>query len=139
LSALLDTSVLIGALLPQDADHAACCGALSQPDCVIHVHALNETFATLTGGSMGFRVDADAAASLIRERIASRVQVIVLGADETLEAHGTARARGVRGGAIYDYMHLVAARKARCAALCTLNISDFLAFRRADDPEIRSP
>jgi hypothetical protein len=88
---------------------------------------------------MGFRVDPDAAASLIRERIASRVQVVVLGADETLDAHAQARARGVRGGAIYDYMHLVAARKARCSVLCTLNNSDFIAFRRAGDPEIEKP
>jgi hypothetical protein len=50
-----------------------------------------------------------------------------------------AESRGVRGGAIFDYLHLVAARKAKVQKLYTLNVSNFVAFHRAGDPEILSP
>lgn len=50
-----------------------------------------------------------------------------------------ARAHGVRGGAVYDYMHLVAARKGKADVLFTLNLSDFQHLHREGDPEIRHP
>jgi len=137
-SLLVDTSVIVSALRPDDPDFVACCAILERADRCIFVHALNETFATLTGGSLGVRVAPDAAARLICERTAG-CRVVTLDAEDVLEAQAQARARGVRGGAIYDYLHLVAARKAGAVALCTLNTSDFLAFHRSGDPEIRRP
>ena len=111
---LCDSSVLIAALLPSQDHHSPSVAVLNGADRVaVHVHALNETFATLTGGSLGFRVDADLAARLIREQIINRAITIVLNAEEFTDALGKARTHGVRGGAVYDYMHLVAARKAR--------------------------
>ncbi len=52
---------------------------------------------------------------------------------------GSARNRGVRGGGVLDYMHLVAARKANAAVLYTLNLADFQHLQRTGDPEIRRP
>lgn len=137
---LCDSSVLIAALLPGEDHHAACAAVLTGADAVVvHVHALNETFATLTGGSLGFRVDADLAARLIREQIIARATMIVLDAEEVTAALGKARAHGVRGGAVYDYMHLVAARKGKTNVLYTLNLADFQHLHREGDPEIRRP
>ena len=137
---LCDSSVLIAALLPSE-DHHAASAALLNGDVtiVVHVHALNETFATLTGGSLGFRVDANLTARLIRERIIARASMIVLDADDVTAALDQARAHGVRGGAVYDYMHLVAARKGQADVLYTLNLADFHNLKREGDPEIRSP
>jgi hypothetical protein len=45
----------------------------------------------------------------------------------------------VRGGGIYDYLHLVAARKAKAARIYTLNLSNFRAIYRPGDPEIVHP
>lgn len=139
MSVALDSSILIEAFLPKSPDFAACCALIDEPDCSVHIHALNDTFATLTGGSLKFRLHTDAAVQLIRERIVSRVKFVVLDADDLLAAQSQARGRGVRGGAIYDFMHLVAARKAGADALCTLNTSDFVSFHRPGDPEIRRP
>ena len=50
-----------------------------------------------------------------------------------------AEARGVRGGAVYDLLHLAAARKAGAARLLTLDVRDFQAIVRAGDPQIGSP
>lgn len=139
MSVVLDSSVLIAALDPADADFPNCSALLRTPGCAVHLHALNETFSTLTGGTLKTRVRPDLAAELIRERIVDCAQIIVLGVPEIVAAHGEARARGIRGGAIYDYLHLVAARKAGAEILFTLNVSDFLSFRREGDPEIRRP
>lgn len=137
---LCDSSVLIAALLPSEDHHAASAAVLNGADTmVVHVHALNETFATLTGGSLGFRVDADLAARLLREQIGARAAMVVLDAEEVTDALDKARAHGVRSGAVYDYMHLVAARKGKADVLLTLNLSDFQHLHREGDPEIRHP
>lgn len=109
---LLDSSVIIAALDPADSDFASCSSLLCQPDCAVHLHGLNETFSTLTGGALKSRVRPDLAARLIRERVVESAKIIVLEAGDLLAAQDEARIRGVRGGAIYDYMHLAAARKA---------------------------
>lgn len=138
--ALCDSSVLIAALLPSEDHHAACAALMNGIDSVVvHIHALNETFATLTGGALGFRVDANLAARLIRERIVARTSIIILDANDVGDALDQARSHGVRGGAVYDYMHLVAARKAQADILFTLNLADFQGLKREGDPEIRCP
>ena len=138
--ALCDSSVLIAALLPSEDHHEACASMLNGVDTIlVQVHALNETFATLTGGSLGFRVDADLTARVIRERIVACANLIVLNSEDVTDALAEARAHGVRGGAVYDYMHLVAARKGEADVLYTLNLADFQALRREGDPEIRRP
>ncbi len=139
MSQYLDSSVLVASLVPDDPDHAACDALLNQPGNWITPHALNETFATLTGGKLGIRVDADVAAKMIRESIAPSVSFVELDADEIIAAQGSARRQGVRGGGIYDYMHLIAARKISATLLFTINLSDFTSLYREGDPEIRSP
>jgi hypothetical protein len=94
-------------------------------------HALAETFATLTGGRLGYRVDPETASILVA-KLASRLRFIELSAEDTLEALAVAKARGVRGGRTHDWLHAVAARKAGCQQFLTLNLSDFEGF----DPEL---
>ncbi len=137
---LCDSSVLIAALLPSEDYHVASAAVVNGADTmVVHVHALNETFATLTGGSLGFRVDADLTARLIREQIVAHASMIVLDSGDVTDALVKARAHGVRGGAVYDYMHLVAARKGKADVLYTLNLANFQHLHRVGDPEIRRP
>ncbi len=137
---LCDSSVLIAASLSQENHHEECKALLEGTETIfIHVHALNEVFATMTGGSLGFRVDADLTARLLKEKIAAHAGVIILDSEEVITALAKARAHGVRGGAVYDYMHLVAARKAGVEVLYTLNIADFQSLRREGDPEVRRP
>jgi predicted nucleic acid-binding protein len=139
MSQYLDSSVLVASLSPDDPDHAACDALLNQAGSWISPHALNETFATLTGGRLGLRVDADVAAMMIRESIVPCVNFVDLAVDEIVAAQGSARKQGVRGGGVYDYMHLVAARKAKADILYTINLSDFQHLHGEGDPEIRCP
>ncbi len=56
-----------------------------------------------------------------------------------LRAMPEAELRGVRGGAIFDYLHLVATRKAKAGRLYTLNVAHFHAFYRPSDPVVLHP
>lgn len=139
MSVLLDSSVLVAALAPDEDRHAECLALLMQSGNVVYSHAFLETFSTLTGGRLGVKVDADFAAQLLSESVLPRVQVIEFGIAELLAALRTARKQGVRGGGVYDYMHLVAAKKAKADILYTINFSDFQHLHREGDPEIRRP
>ena len=139
MSALLDSSVLVAALAPDEDRHAECLALLRQGGNMVYAHAFLEAFSTLTGGKLGMKVDADLAAQLLCETVMPRVRVIELGIAEVLAALRQARKQGVRGGGVYDYLHFVAARKAQAEILCTINLGDFQHLHRDGDPEIRRP
>lgn len=105
----------------------------------MYAHGLAETFSTLTGGRKPFRMPAALAASVIEEDYLPALTITTLTPTEMLRAMRDAEARGVRGGGIFDYLHLVAARKAGAKRFYTLNISHFRAFHRTGDPEIVHP
>jgi predicted nucleic acid-binding protein len=139
MSALLDSSVLVAALASDELRHAECLTLLLKGGNFVYSHALLETFSTLTGGKLGVRVTADFAVRMLSETVLPRVAVIELSSTEIIDALAIAQSRGVRGGGIYDYMHLVAAIKAKVSVLHTLNMGDFLHLRRDGDPEIEAP
>ena len=66
---------------------------------------------------------------------------IVAAGDNKIYAHALAEseARGVRGGAIYDWLHLAAARKAGAEVFVALNLRDFQSLARPGDPRIEAP
>ena len=137
--AFLDTSVLLASLDSEEASHAACDELLAQGGHHIYSHALPEAFSILTGGRKGRRFSADAVAELIDESLLPYVAVQVLTVRELMAALKAAQSRGVRGGAVYDWLHLAAARKARAEVFFTLNLRDFQALARPGDPAIQSP
>lgn len=139
MKAALDSSVIVAALDGEDPDHAACRKLFLSARFSIYAHALSEVFATLTGGRLAIRVPTTEAAALLCKWVAPRLAVTTLEPSDLLAAFEESSARGVRGGAIYDYLHLVAARKARAPILHTLNVSDFESFRRPGDPAIACP
>lgn len=132
----LDTTILIDALHSGGSHHSDCLKILNGSGNTCYSHALTEAFSILTGGKLGFRAPASQAASTLNEHIAPRLKIISLTPKDLLKAYSEAESRGVRGGAIYDYLHLFAARKAGAAHFRTHNTSDFLSFYRPGDPEI---
>ena len=81
---------------------------------------------------------AAAAVGLIQESVLPYVQLVSLSGKEVMAALGGAEARGVRVGAVYDLLHLAAARKAGAARLLT-DVRDFQALARPGDPRIEVP
>jgi predicted nucleic acid-binding protein len=138
-SRFLDTSVILASLDPDEAHHAACDRVVSAGGNKAYVHALAETFSILTGGRHGRRLSAASAARLIEESVVPYVQAQTLGGKDMLAALAECHARGVRGGAIYDWLHLAAARKAGAEVLITLDLRDFRSLARPGDPRIEAP
>jgi predicted nucleic acid-binding protein len=135
----LDTSVVLASLNPDEAHHALCDRLLTDGGCWVYGHALAETFSTLTGGRLTRRVGPAVAARLIADSVLPYVQVQVLTPKELVAALAACESRGARGGAVYDWLHLAAARKAKANAFVTLNLRDFQALSRPGDPLIQSP
>ena len=135
----LDSSVLIAALVGTAQHHEACRRLLLSERHSVFTHAYTEAFSTLTGGRLGFRISPRDASSLLRDQLASRLKAISLTEKAMLTSYSEAESRGIRGGAIYDYLHLVAAKKAGAEQMITLNLTDFQSFHRPGDPEITHP
>jgi predicted nucleic acid-binding protein len=138
-TAYLDSSVLVAALVEDEPAHEPCLSLLRRRDLATWSHALPEVFATLTGGRLGVRVPAAAAAELMRASLVPRLRLIELAGADLIEAIGESESAGVRGGAIFDFLHLRAARRSPASTLYTLNTRDFAALARAGDPKIEQP
>jgi predicted nucleic acid-binding protein len=139
MTALLDTSIVIASLDPDEPRHAACDRLVAGGGHVLFAHALAETFSILTGGRQGRRLAASQAAALIDASVLPFVTLVALSGRETVAALRACEARGVRGGAVYDWLHLAAARKSGATRLFTLDIRDFQAIAQPGDPEIVAP
>lgn len=130
----LDTGIMVGALLKSHPEHTACLGALEQSARPFtNVHALAETFATLTGF---YKLPTDAAAELtlgLRDSLV--VEAFELADYETTIRE--ARTRGVMGGAVYDSLHATFARRRKAVRIVTRNPSHF--EHVAPDIEILTP
>lgn len=139
MSCFLDTSVILASLDPDETHHAACDRVVSAGGHRAYVHALAETFSILTGGRYGRRLGAATAARLIEQSVVPYVQTQALTGKDMAAALAECESRGVRGGAIYDWLHLAAARKAGAELMLTLDVRDFRALARPGDPRIEMP
>jgi predicted nucleic acid-binding protein len=135
----LDTSVLVASLDPAEPHHAACDRLLASGGHHVAAHALLETFSVLTGGRLKTRLRPADAAALIEDSLLPYVTAISLTPRETMALIAACERRGARGGAVYDALHLAAARKAGAEALITLDVQDLAALRQEGDPPVRAP
>ena len=105
----------------------------------MYAHALAETFSVLTGGRKGRRFSTQSVVALMEEGLLPYVALQTLTGKDWVDAMKAAHHRGVRGGALYDWLHLAAARKAGAEVFFTLNLRDFQALTRPGDPAIQTP
>ena len=130
----LDTGILVGAVLAQHPEHAACLEALEESEVPFtNAHALAETFATLTG----FYKVPVAAATEVTLALKSHLTVEPLLVADYEKAIGEAQRRGVMGGGIYDSFHATFARRKGAKRIVTRNPSHFAHV--APDVEILTP
>lgn len=134
-----DSSILVAALVESERHHAECRALVTSGPFAVWSHGFVETFNTLTSGKIKPRPSAADVARALRSSIRPRATLLQLPEDQMLRAFDEAEARGVRGGAIFDYLHLVAARHHQAERFYTLNTSHFQSFWRAGDPIIAYP
>ena len=121
------------------AHHQACARLMDRGGVGLYSHGLSEAFSTLTGGRMAFRMKTSEFVELIEEDYVPALAILTLTPTEMLRSMRECEARGVRGAAIFDFHHLVAACKAKVTCFYTLNVAHFRAFHRPGDPEIIHP
>lgn len=139
MSDFIDASVLVAAVVSSEAFHEECLDLVLDGGLSIFGHGVAETFSTLTGGRKNFKLRASLAMDILEADFLPHLTLTTLTPAEMLRAMREAEPRGVRGGGIFDYLHLVAARKAKAKKFYTLNISNFRSFHRAGDPDIVHP
>lgn len=98
------------------------------------LHLFSEFFSIMTGRGVSatdaegkeVRVifDAADAAKWLRD-FADKVTLVEVDKKETLDALDQAQSRNVQGARVYDYVHALAAVKARAEVVLTRNLSDF--------------
>jgi predicted nucleic acid-binding protein len=136
----LDTSVVVAALVRAHPHHARARPWLSskQATTVVAAHALAEAWATITALPLEPRVTGAQASEMVR-RLRKRVTVIAMSETIYRQAIDRCVLRGLRSGAIYDALHLVAAEARRADTLLTFNVADFVRLAQGTRPEIRVP
>jgi predicted nucleic acid-binding protein len=136
---VFDSSVLVAALFESEFHHTACKARVTSGNFGVWSHSFVETFNTLTSGKIKPRPSAANVAKALRTSIRPHARILQLPEEQMLNAFDEAEKRGVRGGAIFDYLHLVTARHHTAARFYTLNTGHFESFWREGDPVIVHP
>lgn len=134
-----DSSILVAALCESERHHSSCKTLLTSGPFGVWAHGFVETFNTLTSGKIKSRPPASSVATALRSSIRPRATILHLPEDQMLGAFDDAELRGVRGGAILDYLHPVTARQHRADHFYTLNTIHFQSFWCDGDPAIVHP
>lgn len=136
--AFFDTSCLVAAFVNSEPQNANCLSRLEahKRDGAVAAHSLAECFHVLTGRK---KIGAVLAAELIKTNIAERFSIVTLSKEDYLKTLTTAHANGVRGGAIFDALILMAARKVKADRIFTLCPADFRVFAPDLADKVQTP
>jgi predicted nucleic acid-binding protein len=140
---LLDTSVLVSAMLSDHVHHVHSQPWLAQAkggafEAVVSAHSLAELYAVLTRLPRTPRISPAEASELILENVASYTVVALTGADYKKLIEDLAKI-GVSGGAVYDAVIAQAAQLAKVDLLLTLNVNHFQRVWPAGASQVGSP
>jgi predicted nucleic acid-binding protein len=134
---LLDTSILVAAVLDQHVFHTAAIAVLDRVQRgkdagIISAHSLAEMYAILTKLPPPFRHSPEQALLSIEENVVKYFEIMGLtGNDYTVLVREAALA-GIRGGTIYDAVLLKSAAKSDVDRIYTLNQRHFQAVAPKD-------
>ena len=136
-----DTSVLVSAFVEDERCHEVCAEAVvaAGKSGIVCAHALAECFSILTGGRLTVQLTGPDATRIIEANIFERMTVLALTPRERMTLLRDCERLGIRGGGVYDGLHLATARKAKADEILTLNVRHLRAFAPDLAPIIRSP
>lgn len=128
-----DTSVLVAALVEDHPHHAPAASVLlsakgKRIEAYVSAHALTELYAVLTRAPFTPPVYPAEVRQMIEQTILPIAGVVALSAAEYRQVAAECADAGWTGGAIYDAVHIRAARKAECDRLYTFNVKHFRAI-----------
>jgi predicted nucleic acid-binding protein len=122
-------------MVEEEEHHAAAAKALaSLAPAFTSTHAIAETFATLTSGRLEVQLTPAEATHVIDANVVRRLQVVDLALSDYQKAMRSSQSVGARGGAIFDMLHLQAARRGAAKRILTINVRHFQIFA----PDLKS-
>ena len=139
-----DTSVLVAASVAQHPHHLAGTAVYrevmsGQHSGVVSAHGLAETFSALTRLPLSPMIHPTEAYRIITETVVRHCETIPLEESDYLAILETAARAGLRGGILYDAVHLHCAEKAHCDRIYTFNLRDFVRLAPQLQNKIASP
>lgn len=125
-----DTSVLVASAVRHHPHHLQAARAVAEVLTGSHTgfiaaHSLAETYAVLTRLPLQPMIHPSEARRIIEENVLPHFQVLSLAAKDYRELIREIAEAGVKGGAIYDALLLLCARKKRCERIYTFNVVQF--------------
>lgn len=140
---LIDTSVIVPALVDQLPYHEAAFLALSTyanapHEAVCSTHSIAECYAVLTALPLPRRITPADAEQIVAESVVGRLTVYELSRADYREAVALTARHGLTSGAIYDALHVVAAGKSHCDRILTYNLRHFRRLA-ADQVTVATP
>jgi predicted nucleic acid-binding protein len=130
LRVLLDTSVVVAALLPGHPSHVPAISWLSRAksgafEFLFSAHSLAELYAVLTRIPLSPRISPQTAGQLIQENVLSVAAILALTADEYVALLKGLVDKSLSGGVVYDAVIAKVAEGAKADLLVTLNVGHF--------------
>jgi predicted nucleic acid-binding protein len=130
MKALLDTSVLVAALVEPHPEHQRALPWLTKvksrtTELVISSHTIAELYAVLSTLPVSPRILPGLAWRLIHESIEPHVSIVSLTSSEYIATIKHMSDMGLTGGAVYDALIAKAAKKSGVDRLVTFNVGDF--------------
>ena len=125
---LLDTSVLVAALVEPHPEHLRALPWFSKgksTELVISSHSIAELYAVLSTLPVSPRISPGLAWRLIRESVEPRVFIVPLSSHDYLATIKHMSDMGLSGGAVYEALIVKAAQKCGADRIVTFNMSDF--------------
>ncbi len=127
---LLDTSVLVAALVEPHPEHLRALPWLTRPksksgELVISSHSIAEVYAVLSTLPVSPRISPGLAWRLIHESIEPNVSIVSLTSSEYMATVKRLSDLGLSGGAVYDALIVKAAQKSGADRIVTFNMNDF--------------
>lgn len=125
---LLDTSVLVAALVEPHPEHLRAFPWFSKGksnELVISSHSIAELYAVLSTLPVSPRISPGLAWRLIHESVEPRVSIVPLSSSDYLATIKHMSDMGLSGGAVYDALIVKAAQKSGADRIVTFNMNDF--------------
>ncbi|HTP06477.1 MAG TPA: PIN domain-containing protein [Nitrospirota bacterium] len=127
---LLDTSVLVAALVEPHPDHQRALPWLTKErsrsgELLIASHTVAELYAVLSTLPVSPRISPGLAWRLIHESVEPRVSIVSLTAADYCSLVKHLGTLGLSGGAVYDALIVKAAQKSGIDRIVTFNVNDF--------------
>lgn len=137
MKALLDTSVLIAAVIEQHSEHSRAFAILEKVqegkmEGVVSSHSLAEMYSVLTKSPPPFRHSPEQALLVIEENVLKYFHISHLTGDDYASLIREAALSGIHGGTIYDAVLVKSAEKANASRIYTLNLKHFQAISSTD-------